>query len=76
MRLLPSSGGQSTPHNQNKTHSKGSTTLDLLDNPSRMPNQGLGLIHTLTFSPLHHQERISLIHTHVFFYNLPPNMQK
>ena len=66
MSLLPSSKGQAPLHSWGNHHSKGSLAFILLNNPSNMPNQGLGLTHTLPLCPLHHQERIALTH-HVHF---------
>lgn len=39
----------------------------MLNNPSQMPKQGLGLINTLPLSPLHHQEWITLTCAHALF---------
>lgn len=74
MNLLPSCGRQAPPHSLSNHYSKGGTSLYLFNNPSNMSNQGIGLIHTLPLCPLHHQERITFIHAHVLFSNLPPNM--
>ena len=64
MMLLPSCGGQAPQHSSRKSYSKGGASLNLLNNPSKMPNQGLGFIYTLSLCPLHHQEIISLTYAH------------
>ena len=60
-------GDKPPPHSSIKFHSKGGASLYLFSYSSIMPNQRLGLIHTLPLCPLHHQERITLMHSHVHF---------